>query len=83
MNRSWGTFFIALVYKKYVTPEQAISLWTDGKIKAYERDPFLDNEIVSYRKLGMTWKAIGDLVGMTANACFKRANRSIKNIDIT
>jgi hypothetical protein len=75
LEKAWGSFYIALAYEKYITPEQASGLWLNGRIQHHEKDPFLDDEIMSYRESGMTWRAIGKLLGMSGDACYRRHKR--------
>jgi hypothetical protein len=76
LEKAWGTLYIALAYEKYVTPEQATGLWLNGRIQHHEKDPYLDDEIISYRESGMTWRAIGKLLGMSGDACYRRHKRA-------
>lgn len=78
IERAWGTLCIAIMYKKYVTPEQAMGLWENGRIQNYQRDPYMDQEIISYRDSGMTWRSIGELLGMSGDFCYRRYHRTLE-----
>lgn len=68
----WGHFFIALTYKRQITPEQSARLWQAGTLIGANPTPGLNDEIQGYINNGMGWTAIGRLIGMSADNVYQR-----------
>lgn len=73
MEENWYSLAISIIRK--VTPEQAFGLFNNGK-----KPPIrLENQELKamglYKKLGLTWKQIGEMYGLEESGAFNRYKR--------
>lgn len=67
----WYLLMIAILYKNPVTVEGAARLFEYGESK--KRD--INRQMYELRQQGMTFKAIGEMFGLTESAVFLRIKR--------
>lgn len=70
----WYLLAIAILYKNPVTVEGAARLFEYGESK--KRD--INRQLYDMRQQGMTFKAIGEMFGLTESAAFLRIKRTGK-----
>lgn len=70
----WYLLAIAILYKNPVTVEGAERLFEYGETK--KRD--INRQMYELRQEGMTFKAIGEMFGLTESATFLRIKRTGK-----
>lgn len=73
----WYLLAIAILYKNPVTVEGAARLFEYGETK--KRD--INRQMYDMRQQGMTFKAIGEMFGLTESAVFLRIKR-MKNKEL-
>lgn len=74
----WYLLAIAILYKNPVTVEGAARLFEYGETK--KRD--INRQMYDMRQQGMTFKAIGEMFGLTESAVFLRIKR-MKNKELS
>lgn len=71
MSENWCVFCIAIF--KNLSVEQAFNLWEEHPNRKWiTKDDVLD---MSKLKSEMTYKAIGEIYGLTESAAYRRINR--------
>jgi len=75
LERAWGILHIAVYYPKYITPEQAEKLWETGEYSNIPNTSSTTKDILSFRENGMTYREIGETLGMKADAVYNRLRR--------
>lgn len=73
MEENWYSLAISIVRK--VTPEQAFGLLNNGKKPPIK---LVNQELKAmglYKRLGLTWKQIGEMYGLEESGAYKRYKR--------
>lgn len=64
LNANEAALLIAILYKKYITPEQAFRLYDTGKCKPRRRIVDKVREMIQHRQDGFSWSDIAEMMGM-------------------
>ena len=79
LEENYLALVIAILCKK--TPEQSFYILEFGLKKLRRITKSEADEMIKYKKRGMTYKAIGEMFGITDQAAHKRIKRRKENVN--
>ncbi|WP_113675892.1 sigma factor-like helix-turn-helix DNA-binding protein [Vallitalea guaymasensis] len=79
MEENYYALMLSILYK--YTPDQAFDILEYGRIKRRRDENKKDAlEMVHFKSQGLTYKEIGEMYGITADAVYTRIRRALSKI---